>query len=240
MSGMAVGHRAWLVARPVAHRGLHNATAGVIENTPSAVSAAIAARYAVEVDLQVTADGEAMVYHDDALGRLTPGTARLAAMTAAQLKRIPLRASEDRMMTLAELCELVAGRVTLILELKSRGDGDQRLARRVCQVLRAYRGPAAAMSFDPRQLCAMRAFGAAIVCGIVAEPRRRSLQYLHHALRASPQFVAYAVRALPAMMPALARQLCGTPILAWTVRTRDDRERASRWADQMIFENFRP
>ena len=61
----------WLIARPVAHRGLHDATAGVIENTPSAFAAAVARDYAIECDLQVSADGEAMVHHDYVLGRLT-------------------------------------------------------------------------------------------------------------------------------------------------------------------------
>ena len=58
----------WLTARPVAHRGLHDAKAGVIENTPAAFAAAVAANYAIECDLQISADGEAMVHHDDALG----------------------------------------------------------------------------------------------------------------------------------------------------------------------------
>src|SRR4029077_19651749 len=95
----------WLIARPVAHRGLHDATAGVIENTPSAFAAAVAANYAIECDLQITADGEAMVQHDDALGRLTEGSARLDAMTAADLKRVPFRGTADRMITAGELCD---------------------------------------------------------------------------------------------------------------------------------------
>src|SRR6266571_1496268 len=112
----------WLIARPVAHRGLHDSAAGVIENTPSAFAAAIAGNYAIECDLQISADGEAMVHHDNALGRLTEGSGRLAAMTAADLKRVPFRASADRMMTADALCDLVAGRVTLVVELKSRFD----------------------------------------------------------------------------------------------------------------------
>ncbi len=78
--------RDWLTARPIAHRGLHDAASGVIENTPSAFRAAIAGGYGIECDLQISADGEAMVHHDDALGRLTDGTGRLDAMTAAALQ----------------------------------------------------------------------------------------------------------------------------------------------------------
>src|SRR5215472_12021659 len=119
----------WLTARPVAHRGLHDQKS-VIENTPSAFAAAIAARYGIECDLQISADGEAMVYHDDALGRLTEDLSRLDATTAAELKRVAFKATGDRMLTLGELCDLVAGRVPLALELKSRFDGDLRLAQR--------------------------------------------------------------------------------------------------------------
>ena len=104
---------------------------GVIENTAGAVRAAIAADYGIEVDVQISADGEAMVHHDDVLGRLTEGAGRLDRFTAAELKRVPFRGSAERMMTLGELCDLVAGRVTMLVELKSRFDGDARLPARV-------------------------------------------------------------------------------------------------------------
>ena len=135
----------WLTARPVAHRGLHDAAAGVIENTASAFRAAIEGGFAIETDLQLSADGEAMVHHDFALGRLTLGTRQLAAMTAAGLKEVPFKDTADRMMTLGELCELVAGRAPLLIELKSRFDGDLRLvAARRARCCRAMPGPVAA------------------------------------------------------------------------------------------------
>src|SRR5262245_16078655 len=93
----------WLIARPVAHRGLHDAQSGIIENTASAFKAAIAGGYGIECDLQITADGEAMVHHDDVLGRLTQGSGRLAAMTAGELGQIAFKATADRMITLGEL-----------------------------------------------------------------------------------------------------------------------------------------
>ena len=104
-----MGDLDWLTARPVAHRGLHDAQEGIIENTPSAFIAAINAGYAIECDLQISSDGEAMVYHDATLGRLTACNARLDTMTAAALKRVAFGASRDRMITLGELCELTAG-----------------------------------------------------------------------------------------------------------------------------------
>jgi len=241
----------WLIARPVAHRGLHNATAGVIENTPTAFAAAAAGNYAIECDLQLSADGEAMVFHDDALGRLTEGSERLAAMQAAELKRVPFRATPDRMITVGELCDLVDGRVTLVIELKSRFDGERRLVKRAADVLSSYRGPAALMSFDPGQMAALREIAPRLPRGIVAESHyrhrehlsvrtKRALAYFGHALTTRPQFTAYSVHDLPATLPLAARWLLGLPLLTWTVRTQQDRDRAARYADQMIFEGFRP
>ena len=243
----------WLIARPLAHRGLHDVQKSVIENTPSAFTAAIAERYGIECDLQITADGEAMVHHDDALGRLTEGSGRLDAMTAADLKRIAFKATADRMITLGELCALVAGQATLVIELKSRFDGDRRLVTRVADVLCGYRGPAAVMSFDPAQVAALRELAPRLARGVVAEGRyrqrerdrlpaatKRAMAYCGHALRTRPQFIAYAVRDLPAAIPLVARNAFGIPLLTWTVRSPDDRRKAERYADQMIFEGFRP
>src|SRR4029079_12940187 len=96
----------WLIARPVAHRGLHDAQKGVIENTPSAFAAAIAGGYGIESDLPVSADGDAMVHHDDVLGRLTAGDGRLDALTAAELKRVPFKGTGERMITLTDVGDI--------------------------------------------------------------------------------------------------------------------------------------
>jgi glycerophosphoryl diester phosphodiesterase len=242
-----------LTARPIAHRGLHDAGTGIIENTPSAVAAAIASDYGIEVDLQISSDGEAMVYHDDELGRLTEGRGALATMSAAAIKTVPFKATRDRILTLGELCEMVAGRATLVLELKSRFDGDLWVAQRTAQVLAGYSGPVAAMSFDPQLVTALRHISPGLIRGIVAERRfdasaskaatawrNWQLGSLLHAPNSRPQFVAYCVGDLPALGPALARTVFGCPLLTWTVRTPQDVSRARRYADQMIFEGFRP
>ena len=241
----------WLTARPVAHRGLHDAARGIIENTPSSIAAAIAANYAIEVDLQVTADGEAMVHHDDALGRLTNGGGALKAIDAAELRRVAFKATGDHMISLGELCELVAGRVTLVLELKSHFDRDRRLPMRVVEVLRGYSGPVAVMSFDPGQITAIRHAAPGLRRGLVAERHyrphhqdrswfRSGTDYADALWDARPQFLAYSVRDLPSPVPLISRYFLRLPLLTWTVRSDEDRTRARRWADQMIFEGFRP
>ena len=243
----------WLTARPVAHRGLHDAARGVIENMPGAVQAAIAGNFSIEVDIQRSADGEAMVHHDDALGRLTEGTGALRSKTATELKAVTFKSTSERMMTLSDLCTLVAGRVPLVIEVKSHFDGDRKLASRMAEVLAAYSGPAVGMSFDPDQVIALRELIPQRPRGIVAEreytaddwpeasvAQRRGMTHLRHAFRTRPHFVAYWVNELPAAAPWIARHVFGLPLLTWTVRTAEQRERAARYADQMIFEGFCP
>jgi glycerophosphoryl diester phosphodiesterase len=239
----------WLIARPLAHRGLHDDEKGIIENTVSAFAAAIAARYGIECDLQISGDGEAMVYHDDALGRLGEGSGRLDAMTAAELKRVAFKGTQDRMLTLGELCDVVAGRAALLIELKSRFASDRRLVERAAQVLSGYGGEAAVMSFEPAQIADLRRIAPRLPRGMavrkhawseVSAAPRRAMVALAHALAARPQFIAYAVRDLPALLPTLARSLFGRPLLAWTVRNAEERRTAARYADQVIFEGFRP
>src|SRR3954452_24346190 len=146
----------WLTARPVAHRGLHDRARGIIENMPGAASAAVAGNFAIECDIQLTSDGEAMVHHDDELGRLTEGSGALLGKTAAELKAIKFKDTPERMMTLGDLCALVAGRVPLVIEVKSHFNGDRRLVKRMAEVLASYSGPAVGMSFDPDQVLALR------------------------------------------------------------------------------------
>ncbi len=243
----------WLTARPVAHRGLHDRARGIVENMPGAVRAAIAGNFGIEVDLQLSADGEAMVHHDDAVGRLTEGSGALRSLTAAALKAVPFKDTAERMMSLGDLCALVAGRTPLVLEVKSHFDGDRTLVRRMAEVLSAYQGPVAGMSFDPDQVLALRELMPALPRGITAERRyteaewpqaslaqRRNMTHLRHAFATRPQFVAYWVNDLPAAAPWIARNVFGLPLLTWTVRTSEQRERAARYADQMIFEGFTP
>jgi glycerophosphoryl diester phosphodiesterase len=240
----------WLTARPIAHRGLHGP--GAVENTSTAFQAAIAAGYAIETDLQITADGEAVVHHDAKLGRLTEGSGALADMTAAELKRVRFKDTADQIITLAELLDLVAGRVTLVIELKSLGDGDDRLPRRAAQVLGGYTGSAALMSFDPFQVAAVRQASPARTRGLIAERAhghagegfstrwRRAANYLANLARARPQFLAYSIKDLPALPPLVARYVLRRPVLTWTVRTEAERATAAKWADQVIFEGWRP
>ena len=243
----------WLAARPVAHRGLHDISRGIVENMPGAVQAAIAGNFSIEVDIQLSADGEAMVHHDHALGRLTEATGPLVEKTATELKALTFKDTAERMMSLSDLCGLVAGRVPLVIEVKSHFDGDRKLVKRMAEVLASYQGPAAGMSFDPDQVVALRQLLPSRPRGIVAQrsyedeywnyltqDQRDSMLYLRHGLQTQPHFVAFKVDHLPAPAPWLARNVFGCALLGWTVRTGEQRTRVGQYADQMIFEGFVP
>jgi glycerophosphoryl diester phosphodiesterase len=241
----------WLTARPVAHRGLHGS--GIAENSLSAAAAAMAANYAIELDLQRSADGEVVVFHDETLDRLTAETGELSARSAAQLAAIKLKGTGDHIPRLAELLRLVAGKVPLVLELKSPWNGDTTLARTVAEQLMGYEGPVGVMSFDPDLVEALKVHAPGLPRGIVAErrylhphwkfltpARKRHLGMLLHLWRTKPHFVAYAQFDLPAVAPWIARNILGMPLLTWTVRVERERERVARSADQIIFEHIRP
>ncbi len=243
----------WLTAAPVAHRGLHDAARGIVESTPSAFSAAISGGFAIETDLQLSSDGEAMVFHDDTLTRLTERSDDIRTLSAAELKTVRYKDTTDRMITLGDLCDMTNGRVALVVEIKSRFDGDRRLIRRIAEIVHAYQGPLALMSFDPDQVLAIRDHVPDVPRGVVAEryyredewqalpPQTvRGMLHLRHAFRTRPHFIAYWINELPAPAPWIAQHIFGCALLTWTVRTPDQRARAARYADQMIFEGFVP
>jgi glycerophosphoryl diester phosphodiesterase len=243
----------WLTARPIAHRGYHDAGAGRLENTAEAFAAAIGHNFAIECDVRLSADESVVVFHDDTLERLTNGAGRIEASSLAVLRGLRLNGVEARIPTLEEVLEQIAGRVPLVVELKSSWNGDRRLERRVADILTGYAGAVAVMSFDPGAMRAMSElaphlprgmlggdFSEAGGYGHIPPLRRFALRHLFGAASVAPQFVAFDVNALPANAPLLLRHVFGMPLLTWTVKTPQQRLTARRWADQMIFETFDP
>jgi glycerophosphoryl diester phosphodiesterase len=245
----------WLVARPIAHRGYHNVGQGRIENTLPAVMAAVERGFAIEVDIQLTGDGEAVVFHDETLDRLTGETGPLMGRTAKELARVPFKGSADaRIFTLNELFEAVAERVTLVVEIKSQWTRARSmpLVARAVEVARGYQGPLAFKSFDPDIVTELYRLAPGIARGIVADRtddlhyyghlsrmERFALRHLLHAPRSRPDFVSYCIDDLPMPGPTLLRKL-GKPLMTWTVRRPEQRAKAATHADQMVFEGFDP
>ncbi|MEX0853468.1 MAG: glycerophosphodiester phosphodiesterase family protein [Bauldia sp.] len=242
----------WLTARPIAHRGYHDRASGRIENTLAAAAAAVERGFAIECDLQITADGEVVVFHDDTLDRLTESTGRIDRTSLVDIRKARFRDGDARVPTLEDLLDLVDGRVPLVIELKSRWNGDRRLEQVVAGILAAYSGPMAVMSFDPASMVAMRRLAPELARGMTADhfpagdwpmlswPVRFASRNLLSAPFVLPSFVAYGVKALPASAPLALRHFFRRPLLTRTVRTAADLVVARRWADQIIFEGFDP
>lgn len=247
---------AWLVERPIAHRGLHDTAEGVIENTLRAAEAAIAGGFAIECDIQLSADGEAIVFHDETLDRLTDAMGPLSALSAAEIATLRIKGSGDPPPTFAAFLDAVAGRTPIICELKSRFDGDWRLGDRAAALAAAYDGPLAFKSFDqdltgylrlrrphmrpPRGPCpigilAQASYDDPSWAFLSAEQKRDWTDFDHYDL-ARPDFLSWNVDDLPHKIPFLVKELTGAPILAWTVRTAEQREAAYKWADQIVFD----
>lgn len=244
---------AWLTARPIAHRGLHDRVRGVIENSRAAARAAMDHNFAIECDVQLSRDGEAVVFHDFDLERLTGASGPVRDCTAAELSTIKLTGSQETIPTLGAFLATLAGRVPLVCEIKSRFDGDLALTRRTVDVLRGYEGRVALKSFDPLIVAALREFAPERPRGIVGEThfddpewallspdqKRRMGQLLHYP-ETRPDFLSWFVGDLDTAPPFLARQALGLPVMAWTVRTPEQRAEAAAHADQMVFEGFVP
>ncbi|MDR3376612.1 MAG: glycerophosphodiester phosphodiesterase family protein [Ancalomicrobiaceae bacterium] len=245
----------WLIARPIAHRGLHDATAGRAENSLSAIGAAADRGFSIEVDVQLSREGEAMVFHDGTLARLCGAALAIDDLTVAELQSHRLGSTADTIPTLWEVLQRIGGRVPIIIEIKNDDPirPHHHLVQRTVEVVAAYSGPVALKSFDPDVLVAVKQLAPQLPRGIIADkttdPRyyghmtardRFVRRHLLHAYRTQPDFVSYCIKDLPAPGPAVLRTFFNRPTMTWTVRTPQDRLRASTYADQIIFEGFVP
>jgi glycerophosphoryl diester phosphodiesterase len=229
---------AWLTAKPYAHRGLHGA--GRTENSRAAFEAAIAAGFGIELDVQASRDGVAMVFHDYDLDRLTEARGPVAGLRADELQGLRLNGSDETVPSLAGILAQIAARAPLLIEMKAPGRTIAPLCRSVLEVLGAYPGPAAIMSFNPAIGHWFATHAPHVTRGLVVTERdkaglRGKLERRLSLWRARPDFLACDIRDLPSRFAAVARAR-GLAVLTWTVRNRRDREIAGAYADQIIHE----
>ena len=241
--------------RPIAHRALHDAAAGVIENSPTAIGRAVRAGYGIELDLQLSADGVAMVFHDDTLDRLTNATGPVRGRTARELGDLRLTGSEDHIPTLAEVLAMVDGAVPLLLEIKDQsgglGQGDAALERAIAADLAGYRGDVAVMSFNPYVIAQMRELApdlprGLVTCGYIPSKWPMLSPETCTALRSISSFGQVGARFIShdwtdLGSPRVAElKAQGVPILCWTIRSAQDEAQARRVADSVTFEGYLP
>jgi len=235
---------AWLKQWHFAHRGLHGPSVNgecVPENSPTAFAGALARGLGIECDIRRSSDGQAMVFHDPTLDRMTAETGRVAERSAEELGRIVLNGGTDTIPSLRQLLDQVAGQVPLLIEIKTR---KERPVAQVClavrRVLEGYIGPHAVMSFDPR-VCSWFAHHSARTARglVVTEENDKALfgRVRRHVWLwiAKPHFLAYDIRDLPSRFAASQRRR-GLPVATWTVRSAEHRERAAAHADAPIAE----
>ena len=229
----------WLARHTYAHRGLHSAETA--ENSRSAILGAINAGFGIECDVQMSRDNVPMVFHDWELDRLTTESGAVAERSAEALSRIALGTSDDTLWTLAQMLESVAGRVPILVEVKSQAGFNIDAACTAIQaVIEGYRGQIAVMSFDPRMGKWFAENSPNTARGLVCTDTL-DLGFLHawrqpQALeRAQPHFLAFDIRDLPNAVSSVWRE-AGRPLLTWTVRTHALREKAAAHADAAIAE----
>ena len=240
---------------PIAHRGLHNANERCYENSRTAVLGAMKAGYCIEIDLQLSCDGHAMVFHDYILDRMTSQSGPIKQLPAKKLEQIFLADSSDTIMQLSTLLKLVSGRTPLLLELKVEGQylvsTTGTLEKAVALALEGYEGPVAVMSFNPASVKTMAICAPDITRGLTTEAfkagecsevKGQKLQNLrsiedYDAIQAS--FISHDFEDL-ASHCLDGIKASGDPILCWTVKTREDEKTARKTADNITFENYLP
>lgn len=238
---------------PLAHRALHSRKDRRPENSLPAIRAALAAGYGIEIDVQLSKDGEAMVFHDEWMERLTEATGWVKDYTAVELGKIALRDCDEPIPTLAAVLELVAGKVPLLIEIKDQTDSmsetDGRLEAAVARALVGYAGPVAVMSFNPHAVANMAHLAPQIARGITTSaydaaawaplPAEtcNALRDIADYDRTGASFISHEAADLHRPRVAdLKRQ--GAAILTWTIRSADDEAKARAVAENITFENY--
>ncbi|MEN8893062.1 glycerophosphodiester phosphodiesterase family protein [Planktotalea arctica] len=241
------------LSQPLAHRALHDVARARPENSRAAIKAAIDAGYGIEIDVQLSSDGAAMVFHDYDLKRLAKDSGPIQQRSAADLGRVILRGSDEGIPGLPEVLDLIAGRVPLLIEIKdqdgSMGANVGRLEQAVARDIARYRGPLGVMSFNPHSVQQMAIHAPKVARGIVTSayeaadwpllPKgtRERLSAIpdFDTLRAS--FISHEVENLgaPRVADLKAR---GADILCWTVKSAEQEKEARKVADNITFEQY--
>lgn len=238
---------------PIAHRAYHDLAAGRPENSRAAMRAALAAGYAIELDLQLSADGVPMVFHDYDLRRLTGVGGPIRGRSAAELGRLALLGGDEGIPTLREVLALVDGKAPLLIELKDQdgamGPAVGALEWATAEALRGYAGPVAVMSFNPH---AVAAFGEACpdvprgltTCAWSPEHWSFIPAAVRDRLRAIPDYARVGAcfvshQATDLDRPRVAElKAAGAAVLCWTIRSAEAEVAARRLADNITFEGY--
>jgi glycerophosphoryl diester phosphodiesterase len=231
---------------PVAHRGLWNHD-GAPENSLAAFQLACEAGYGIELDVQLTSDGEAVVFHDDDLKRMTGAEGRVRDRTAADLAELRLAGTDEAIPTLLETMALVGRRAMVHVELKTPYGEVGPLEQRVHEVLIDHAGPTCVIGFNPYSHAWFADRYPGVLRGLdsydykraphMSEAQRQAFARLEHVAIARPHFLALHAQMLPDPRAAKFREE-GMPIVTWTIRDPAQWEAVKPYCDNLIFEGF--
>ena len=231
--------------RNFAHRGLHSEDQSVPENSLKAFSLAVEAGYGMELDVQLSRDGQVVVFHDDTLDRACGVAARVDELDLAELQKLPLFGTDERIPLFSDVLALVAGRTPLIVELKN-GPRNDELCEKTWALLRTYQGHYCIESFNPLIVAWFRFHAPAVLRGQLAQLPE---EYVHAGrsiaegillgntllnVAARPQFIAYRIGPKP-LCVRFPEALGAMPV-GWTSHSRD----SESGRDAVIFEYYRP
>lgn len=239
--------------RPIAHRALHDRLRGIPENSRAAVQAAVAAGYGIEIDIQPSQDGVPMVFHDYDLGRLTAADGPVALRNALELGNLGLLGTEETIPTLAEVLQIIGGRVPLLIEVKDQdgalGPAVGPLEEAVAQVLEGYAGPVALMSFNPHSVAAMARLAPHLPRGLTTSaydpadwapvPRATCdrLREIPDEAVAGCSFISHEAHDLT--RPRVADlKAAGLAVICWTIRSPKAEAKAREIAQNVTFEGY--
>jgi glycerophosphoryl diester phosphodiesterase len=231
---------------PVAHRGLWNRD-GAPENSLAAFQLACEAGYGIELDVQLTSDGEAVVFHDDDLKRMTGAEGRVRDRTAADLAELRLAGTDEHIPTLLETLALIGRRSMVHVELKTPYGEVGPLEQRVHEVLIDHAGPTCVIGFNPYSHAWFADRFPGVLRGLdsydykraphMNEAQRASFAKLEHVAIARPHFLALHVDMLPDVRATRFRDE-GMPIVTWTIRDPAQWDAVKDHCDNLIFEGF--
>ena len=238
----------WLTSAPVSHRGLHDLKAGVPENSLAAFEASCRAGLPIELDIRILGDGTVVVFHDKDLKRIANDPRRVSNLGKTDLAKISLLGTAERLPTLAETLDLVAGRVPLLIEIKNEHHHAGALEQKLYQQIKNYHGDFAVISFNPISLAWFARRHPQILRGQTSShlpvlrldylaPVHAGLKHLAFNSLSQPHFIIYNHRGLTMRAPRRARRL-GMQVLAYTIRSEAERVEALKYCDNIIFEGF--
>lgn len=230
--------------RSFAHRGLHSKDKTVPENSLAAFAAAKSAGYGIELDIQLTKDGQVVVFHDDELERVCGVPGRVDSYTYEELCDFAIEGTSERIPLFTEVLSLVDGAVPLIVELKM-GPQNEKLCRLAYEILSGYSGAFCIESFDPRIVGWFKKEAKGFIRGQLSAPpdvlengiSGRIVSWgLSHFL-GRPQFIAYQAARLP--LPVIFARHFAFRVV-WTLTPEHDVDAWLKKNDAAIFEHYDP